>query len=42
MINTSLVHHWLLGGGSGTASWVGELYYSDFYYVGGFNGTTPD
>src|ERR1700722_2971767 len=28
--------------GSGRASWVGGLYYSDFYSLWGFNGTTPN
>src|SRR6202167_4143219 len=28
--------------GSGRASWVGGLYYSNFYSLWGFNGTTPN
>lgn len=28
--------------GNGRASWVGGLYYSDFYSLWGFNGTTPN
>jgi outer membrane receptor protein involved in Fe transport len=28
--------------GSGRANWVGGLYYSDFYSLWGFNGTTPN
>ncbi len=32
----------LVSTGHGRASWVGGLYYSDFYSLWGFNGTTPN
>ena len=32
----------LVSTGHGKASWVGGLYYSDFYSLWGFNGTTPN